>query len=319
MADLEGTVIVAGSINVDLIVGVDRLPVPGETVNGHRFVQQGGGKSANQAVAASRVGADVTLIGAVGGDDLGTAALVALADEGVRTDACRTIEGDHTGLALIIVDDAGENQIAVAPGANARVDAAMVRETLAALKPSASTVVLVSLEFGDDAVEAILEWAVRWHLRAIVNPAPARPLSDAILAARPILTPNATEAAMLSGSDDVEAAGRILSERSGAAVIVSLGAAGALLWSDDSVSHLPAFSVEPVDTTGAGDALNGILAAGLARGVPLGAALRWAVAGAALSTMQVGARAGLPTQAAVERFAGPAQVRAARDEPVGRL
>ncbi len=130
-----GRSIVAGSINVDLIVGVARLPAAGETVLGDRFVQQNGGKSANQAVAASRVGATVVMLGAVGEDDLGRSALDGLASEGVDVSACRRLADEHTGLALIVVDAAGENQIAVAQGANMRLDAAMIRGQTADLRP----------------------------------------------------------------------------------------------------------------------------------------------------------------------------------------
>ncbi len=135
MTDTSANVVVAGSINVDLIVGVSRLPGPGETVHGNRFVQQNGGKSANQAVAAARVGAAVTMLGAVGDDDLGRSALAGLEEAGVDVRACRVVEGEHTGLALIVVDSAGENTIAVAPGANYRLDAAMIQTEVAQSAP----------------------------------------------------------------------------------------------------------------------------------------------------------------------------------------
>ena len=294
-----GTVFVAGSINVDLIVGVPRLPTAGETVLGSRFVQQNGGKGANQAVAASRVGADVVMLGAVGEDGLGRSALEGLAAEGVDVSSCRRLKGEHTGLALIVVDAAGENQIAVASGANARLDAEMIWDQTAPLRPPAGSVCLVGFEVLDDAVLAAVRWAAEHQLRIILNPAPARPIADEVLAMRPILTPNETEAEMLTGAADPEAAARILSSRTGAPVIVSLGADGALLWSDGRASRLMAAPVNPVDTTGAGDALNGILAAELARGAPLEEALRWAMVGAALKTTKAGAQAGLPTRAEI--------------------
>ena len=294
-----GTVFVAGSINVDLIVGVPRLPTAGETVLGSRFVQQNGGKGANQAVAASRVGADVVMLGAVGEDGLGRSALEGLAAEGVDVSSCRRLKGEYTGLALIVVDAAGENQIAVASGANARLDAVMIWDQTAPLRPPAGSVCLVGFEVLDDAVLAAARWAAEHQLRIILNPAPARPIADEVLAMRPILTPNETEAELLTGAADPEAAARILSSRTGAPVIVSLGADGALLWSDGRASRLVAAPVNPVDTTGAGDALNGILAAELARGAPLEEALRWAMVGAALKTTKAGAQAGLPTRAEI--------------------
>jgi len=299
MTAADGMVIVAGSINVDLIVGVSRLPTAGETVLGDRFVQQNGGKSANQAVAASRVGASVVMLGAVGGDDLGRSALEGLASEGVDVSTCRRLADEHTGLALIVVDAAGENQIAVAQGANMRLDAAMIRGQTAELRPPPGGVCLLGFEVPDEAVLAAACWAVGRGLRLIVNPAPARPLLDELLTLAPILTPNESEAELLTGSADPEAAAGILSAWTGAPVIVSLGAEGAMLSSGGQATRLPATKVTPVDTTGAGDALNGILAAELARGAPLEAALRWAMVGAALKTTRAGAQTGLPSRAAI--------------------
>jgi ribokinase len=299
MTAAGGMVIVAGSINVDLIVGVARLPTAGETVLGDRFIQQNGGKSANQAVAASRVGATVVMLGAVGGDDLGRSALEGLASEGVDVSSCRRLAGAHTGLALIVVDAVGENQIAVAQGANMCLDAAMIRGQTAELRPPSGAVCLLGFEVPDEAVLAAARWAVRQGLRLIVNPAPARPLLDELLTLAPILTPNESEAELLTGTADPEAAAGILSAWTGAPVIVSLGAEGAVLSIGGQATRLPATKVRPVDTTGAGDALNGILAAELARGAPLEAALRWAMVGAALKTTRAGAQTGLPSRAAI--------------------
>ncbi len=299
MSDIQPAVVVAGSINVDLIVGVTHLPGPGQTVLGSRFVQQNGGKSANQAVAAARVGAQVTMLGAVGGDDLGRSALAGLTEAGVDTTRCQIIEDTHTGLALIVVDEQGENQIAVASGANARLDGAMVEAEVAVLEPAAETVCLLGFEVQDEAVIRAARWAAQRGLRIVLNPAPARPLSDELLSYRPILTPNETEAAMLSGESGPLAAARALAARSGAPVIVTMGGEGALLYEDGQAQQLPAMRVEPVDTTGAGDALNGILAAELARGADLRQALRWAMVGASLKTLVSGAQAGLPTREAI--------------------
>lgn len=299
MSDKRPAVVVAGSINVDLIVGVRALPTAGETVLGDRFVQQNGGKSANQAVAAARVGARVTMLGAVGADDLGRAALTGLAEAGVDVEACDVVEDTHTGLALIVVDQQGENQIAVASGANARLDAASIKAATADLIPSPGTVCLLGFEVHDSAVEAAARWARHHQLRIIVNPAPARPLADDLLSVGPILTPNESEAEMLSGEHGPEAAARSLSRRTGAPVIVTLGADGALLLAEDGTERLPATPVQPVDTTGAGDALNGILAAELARGAGIREALRWAMVGAALKTTVAGAQAGLPSREAI--------------------
>jgi ribokinase len=297
--DTSSTVIVAGSINIDLIVGVPSLPQAGETVLGDHFVQQGGGKSANQAVAAARVGASVAMLGAVGRDDFGRSALDGLEASGVDISACRVVGDAHTGLALIVVDAGGENQIAVASGANTRLDAAMVRAEIALLRPSPGAVCLLGLEVRDDAVVAAARWAAEHGLRIIVNPAPARALLDELVALHPILTPNRAEAEVLSGELRPESAARALAARTAAPVIVTLGADGALLHTEGKAEHLPALTVDAVDTIGAGDALNGILAAELAGGACLREALRWAMTGAALQTTTSGAQAGLPTRAAI--------------------
>ena len=299
MTEINAPVIVVGSINVDLIVGVGSLPAPGETVLGRRFFQQNGGKSANQAVAAARVGASVTMLGAVGDDDLGRSALAGLSAAGVDVERCRAIAGTHTGLALIVVDDAGENQIAVASGANALLDGAMIESATSSLAVAPGSVCLIGFEIGDEAVVTAAHWAARQGLRLVVNPAPARRLAEELLELGPLLTPNETEAAMLSGEAGPEDAARVLSARTGAPVIVTLGGAGALLLEGDDAIHLPALAVEPVDTTGAGDALNGILAAELARGAELREALRWALVGASLKTLAAGAQAGLPSREAI--------------------
>lgn len=301
MSDQRAGVIVAGSINVDLIVGVPTLPGPGETVLGSRFTQQNGGKSANQAVAAARVGAKVTMLGAVGDDDLGRSALAGLAAAGVDARRCRIIHDTHSGLALIVVDEGGENQIAVASGANARLDAHTIEALAASLEPAAGSVCLLGFEVPDAAVLSAARWAAEHGLRTVVNPAPARELSPALLALGPILTPNEAEAAMLSGHTTPEDAARALADRTGAAVIVTLGADGALLHVGGRSERLPAMAVEPVDTTGAGDALNGILAAELAGGAELREALRWAMVGASLKTTVAGAQAGLPTRQDIAR------------------
>jgi ribokinase len=288
-------VVVVGSVNADLVVAVDALPGPGETVAGGRFARWGGGKGANQAVAAARLGAAVAIVGAVGNDAFGDEALRELADEGVDVGAVARVDA-ATGVALIVVDRAGENQIAVASGANAELSGELVGAA-----SFDDAIVLLGHEVPDDAVIAGAE-AGR---RVIVNPAPARELSARVLAARPILTPNASEAAQLTGEREPEAAARALNARSGAPVLVTLGADGALLLDDGEVVRMPAPAVEVVDTTGAGDTVNGALAAELAAGRELHDAVRFALAAAALSTRAEGARGGMPRRTEVERWLTP--------------
>ena len=281
-------VYVIGSVNVDLVVRAESLPGPGETVTGGTFERHGGGKSANQAVAAARQGAAVRMVGAVGDDELGEEAVAQLEAEGIDVSAVQRLTTAPTGVALIAVDAAGENQIAVASGANADLSPAAVEAALAGA--AAGGVALIGLEVPDAAVLAGARAARAAGLEVVLNPAPARPLPDELLALSPVLTPNGGEAAALAGEDDPEAAARALSERSGAAVVVTVGADGALLVEDGAVERIPAPRVEAVDTTGAGDAFNGALAAALAGGAALADAVRAAVAVAAESVRKPGAR-----------------------------
>jgi ribokinase len=289
-------VVVVGSINADLVVVAETLPGPGETVSGGRFARHGGGKGANQAVAAARLGARVTMIGAVGRDELGDAAVRELAAEGIDVSAVARL-GEPTGVALIVVDASGENQIAVASGANAVLDPGELRL-------EGEGVVLLGHEVPEAAVVAGAQAAAAAGWTAILNPAPARPIPDAVLACGPILTPNASEAAQLTGEDDPEAAARALHERTGAPVLVTLGGRGALLLDAGEVTRIPAPRVDVVDTTGAGDTVNGALAAELAAGRPLTEAARFALAAAALSTLREGARGGMPRREEVAAEGG---------------
>lgn len=282
------SVLVVGSINVDLVVHADRLPAAGETVAGGRLERSGGGKGANQAVAAARDGADVSLVGAVGDDDFGAEALAALRADGVGVTAVARLGGVATGVALIVVDRDGGNQIAVASGANHEVTAAHVRAAVAAAgRPGC---VLTGFELLDDPVVAAGRAAREAGCALVVNPAPARPLPPELCELRPLLTPNEHEAAELSGEPDPEAAARTLTARTGAPVVITLGARGALVADGASNELVRAPSVRAVDTTGAGDAFNGVLAAGLARGHELRAAVEAAVAAAARSVTRAGAR-----------------------------
>ena len=283
-------VVVVGSINVDLVVTVDRLPAAGETVAGGRFARFGGGKGANQAVAAARVGAAVSFVGAVGDDEMGAEAVAGLESEGI--DVARVARlSSPTGVALIVVDSAGENQIAVASGANA---ALVVEE----LELPGEGVVLLNHEVSEDVVVAAARAAADAGWQVVLNPAPARALPDVRVA---VVTPNASEAAELTGCDDPSEAASALAEQTGAAVLITLGASGALLLEPGGApQRLPATRVDVVDTTGAGDTVNGALAAELAAGRSLPDAARFALTAAALSTRREGARGGMPTREEVE-------------------
>ena len=291
-------VIVIGAINADLVVAAGALPGPGETVVGERLERHGGGKGANAAVAAARLGADVALVGAVGDDDLGTALLDELGAEGVGLDAISRLQDEVSGAALIVVDAEGENQIAVGAGANGRVDGALVERAITPLLREAA-VVLVSCEIPFSGVRVAVELARRAGVRVIVNPAPVLDGLLDLAGWAPLLTPNAHEAAALAGEDDPEAAARVLAERTGAPVVVTLGAEGAVM-ADPEPRRLPAAPpARVVDTTGAGDAFNGALAAELARGCGVEDAVAFAVRAAARAVEAAGARAGMPARGAV--------------------
>jgi ribokinase len=316
-------VLVVGSVNVDLVVAAPRLPAPGQTVTGGDLVRHQGGKGGNQATAAARLGARVAFVGAIGGDEMGSQAREALAAEGI--DLAGLAETRRpTGVALIVVDPHAENLIAVAPGANSEVHAGEVEVALGRLAPGSSDVVLVCREIPSDGVRAALVVGRDAGAITILNPAPADDLDAATLALADVLTPNQTELGLLvagrAGQAHPESSARsLLEEASRAArrpggagpgraarepaVVVTLGPAGALVVpSDGAAVAVPSPTVVPIDTTGAGDAFNGALAAGLAEGRDLVAAVRRAVAAAALSTTRPGARGGMPTLAELEAF-----------------
>jgi ribokinase len=290
-------VVVVGSANVDLVIALSRLPAPGETVTGGRLSRDMGGKGANAAVAAARLGARVALVAAVGDDAESAAVRDDLAAHGVTVAGVVTVADASTGVAAVLVDDAGENAIAVASGANLLLDAAAVRAGLEATT-GPDTVVVTDLEIGDDAVLAAAEHCDDHGLRLVLDPAPARALPARVLSAATVITPNRGELATLVGPDG---AARDLLAAGASAVAVTLGAGGIdLHTSAASPTHIPAFPVETVDTTGAGDAFAATLAVALHGGQPLLAATTFAAAAAALTTRAPGARAALPNRAAVE-------------------
>jgi ribokinase len=295
--DMPATVVVIGSINVDLVVTADHLPAPGETVLGGSFAVHDGGKGANQAVAAARAGARVTVIGAVGADEHGERAVAALAAEGIDVSRVRRHDDEPTGVALIVVGPRGENQIAVAPGANAAVE--LSQDDLSTI--AASDVLLVSHEVPPAAVLGGVRAAREAGNIAILNPAPARALSADLLALGPILTPNEHELIVAIGNDDTAAALDELANRNAGPVVVTQGPAGALLAVGAGRERFDGYPApEVVDTTGAGDAFCGVLAAWLAGGSSLEDAIRAGNAAGSLSVGARGARAGTPVRAAIE-------------------
>ncbi|MEP7048058.1 MAG: PfkB family carbohydrate kinase [Ilumatobacteraceae bacterium] len=310
-SDDAPVVIVVGAVNVDLVVAAPRLPGPGETVVGGGLQTFGGGKGANAAVAAARAGAKVRLIAAVGDDDNGVAAVCELRDEGIEVGDVAVLAGQATGVALIVVDGRGENQIAVGSGANAAITVDHVGRCLAAALPTAGCV-LVSTEVPAAVVAAAVEAASTAGVMCILNPAPVVPVVVELLQFRPILTPNETElrdlAALLGSTagDSTAARAAHIAARSEQAVVVTLGADGALVVpANQGAQQVAAPAVDVRDTTGAGDTFNGVLAMRLAAGDELRVAVPVAIAAAALSVTEVGARGGMPTAAAIDAVVQP--------------
>ncbi|MBI4506706.1 MAG: ribokinase [Chloroflexi bacterium] len=300
-------VIVVGSCNVDYTVETERLPTPGATVLGAAFRSALGGKGANQAVAAARLGAQVRMAARVGADAAGEALLSALLRAGVATSAVARDPRTPTGVALIVVDRAGQNLIAVAPGANGRLSARDVAPALADLAPA--DIVLAQLEVPIAAVLAAFRAARRSGAATLLNAAPALPASAlaVLLRLTTVLVVNEDEAAALAGvpiegwSTARAAAGALLG-LGPALVVVTLGAKGALAVTATEEIAQPAFAVHSVDATGAGDAFCGALATWYGR-APLAEALALAAAAGALATTRRGAQPSLPTARAVRRLA----------------
>ncbi len=316
---MSGRVLVVGSVNVDLVVQGERLPQPGETVMGGTFSRFHGGKGGNQAVAAARLGVPVMIVAALGDDEFGNDARTALAREGIGTDVLVRLERTATGVALILVDAKAENMIAVAPGANAGLTAAHVRQALIRLAPHPGDVVMVTHEIPTDAAREALRIGRAGGATTVLNPAPAGGLDRSILSLADVLTPNRGELARLV-ADDAARSGYtpppaddpiktaralldVIAEGAGphSALLVTLGPTGAVLVRRGKPPiDIKAPKVKAIDATGAGDSLNGAFAAALASGLDLEAAARRAVVAASLSVMRAGAREGMPSKADLE-------------------
>lgn len=299
------TVIVFGSINMDLVATVPRLPIAGETLTGSSFATLAGGKGANQAVAIARLGATVQFMGRVGADQFGDRLRQELAENGV--DCAVAIDpATSSGIAMIAVDDRAENHIILVPGANGRVDDTDVDRLVPLL--AHAQLLLLQLEIPLAAVVAAAMAAHQAGVKVMLDPAPAQPdLPKELYPLLDILTPNQVEAAQLVGFavedfDSATQAAIELRRRGVKTVIVKLGAQGAVCVSETGVAIVPPVPVRAIDTVAAGDAFNGGLAAALADGLALPQALTWASATAALSVTQAGAQASLPTRQALKDF-----------------
>jgi ribokinase len=299
------SVLVVGSSNTDMIIKVERIPKPGETILGGKFTSAAGGKGANQAVGAARAGGAVTFIARVGQDMFGDQAVQGFAADGIKVDYVMRDRTSPSGVALIFVGQDGENSIAVALGANARLTPADVRKARSAFRDA--SVLLLQLETPLPAVQAAAELAAAAGVRVILNPAPARPLPDKLLRRVYLLTPNESEAQLLTGQavdndDGAAKAADALLARGVRNVIITMGARGALVAGEDLRQFIPAFKVKPVDTTAAGDIFNGTLAVALAEGRPLLQAARFASAAAAISVTRMGAQSSAPARREIEKL-----------------
>lgn len=297
-------VCVVGSYAVGLTLRTDTFPVPGETRLGFGFEQGPGGKGSNQAIGIARLGGAVSFICCVGDDAFGRSARELLVSEGVDCAGVRSVTGSATGIGFIVLDAAGNNLIVLDPGANARLDADAVRAGAVQLEGAA--VVLTQLEISEAAAAAALEMGRAAGALTILNPAPARPLSDATLRLADLVTPNESELRVLAGlppdapGDDARLAAG-LRDRGVGTVVVTRGSAGALVVDAAGTRIVPAPTVEVVDSTGAGDAFNAALAAHLAAGLDLDAAVARAVVAGALACTRAGVVPSLPTRDELER------------------
>jgi ribokinase len=296
-------ILVIGSSNTDMVAKTTHLPVPGETVLGGDFLMAPGGKGANQAVAAARLGGSITFIAKVGNDIFGQQAIKQYEKEGIGTKHIVTDAANPSGIALITVDAKGENCIVVASGANAHLQPQDIPDQ----QIKEASMILTQLEIPPETVEHVAKKAAEYKVPLILNPAPARPLSAELLANTHILTPNQKEAEMLTGipvvdKDSALAAAKALAAKGVNIVIITLGSSGALLLQNDQSEHVPSPQVTAIDTTAAGDVFCGALAVALSEKTPLNTAVKFACSAAALSVTKMGAQTSAPTRTELGQF-----------------
>jgi len=304
---MKNKVIVIGSYNTDMIIKTSRIPQPGETIIGGQFSTVGGGKGANQAVAAARSGAQVWFIGRVGRDAFGMEALTNLKENGVNIDHVIQDDQDPTGVASITVDEAGENTIVVASGANANLSPDDINRAEAVI--AGANVVLLQLEIPLETVAAAIRIAAKHGVQVILNPAPAQKIETELYGKISLLTPNEVEAEMLTGinihqlaDERLDQAAERMLATGAARVIITLGRKGVYYRDHDKQLRLRAYEVHAVDTTGAGDVFNGALAAFYTHEYPMEQALSLASAAAAISVTRIGAQNSAPLRAEIDEF-----------------
>ena len=290
-------IVVVGSSNTDMVIKSERLPAPGETILGGEFFMNPGGKGANQAVAAARLGGEVVFVAKVGDDLFGKEAVAGFKNEGINTDFIGVDPQLPSGVATIMVDGNGENCIAVASGANNALSAVDV--DLAMDPIDAASVLLMQLETPMETIEYVTSLGHEKGKLVILNPAPAQPLSDALLAKVNVITPNETEAERLTGIkvetlDDANAASAVLRKKGVGAVVITLGSQGAFVDCERFSGRIPVRDMKVIDTTAAGDTFNGALAVGIAGGMKIEEAVSFANEAAAISVTRLGAQASAP-------------------------
>ncbi|MDP2114409.1 MAG: ribokinase [Bacteroidota bacterium] len=290
-------ILIVGSSNTDMVIKTHNFPAPGETILGGRFLMNAGGKGANQAVAAARLGGMVTFVGKIGDDIFGKQAVQQLEDEGINVDFVAVDPENPSGVALITVDKKGENSIVVAPGSNGTLSAADFDKAIAELYES--EYVLMQLEIPIPTVEHIARMAALKQKKVVLNPAPAATLTDELLQNLYIITPNETEAELLTGikvTDESSAlkAASALNEKGVEIVIITMGSAGAFLLANGNSEIIKAPKVEAVDTTAAGDTFNGALVVALSEGKTIQESIVFANKAAAISVTRIGAQSSVP-------------------------
>lgn len=291
------TILVVGSSNTDMVIKTNHFPAPGETILGGQFLMNAGGKGANQAVAAARLGGKVTFVGKTGNDIFGRQAIQQLANEGINVEYMVTDLENPSGVALITVDHKGENSIVVAPGSNGTLNEADFDKAIVALDHA--EYVLMQLEIPLSTVEHIAALAFDKQKKVILNPAPAAKLSDELLSKLYIITPNETEAELLTGikvTDELSAlkAATFLHEKGVEIIIITMGSAGAFILANGQSEIINTIKVEAVDTTAAGDTFNGALTVALSEGKTLKESILFANKAAAISVTRIGAQASVP-------------------------
>ncbi len=290
-------IVVVGSTNMDMVVKTNHIPVPGETVLSGSFFMNPGGKGANQAVTVARLGGNISFISKVGNDIFGKQSAQLFDEEGINTSYLLSDEELPSGVALITVDQLGENSIVVASGANANLLPSDLKEALNEI--ASADIVLMQLELPMETIQFVAKYAADRNVRVILDPAPASELSPELLKYIDIITPNQTEASMLSGievisTENAEKAAKAISGKGVKNVIVTMGTSGAIIYEGGKIHHILAPKVEALDTTAAGDVFNGALAIALSEDKTLVDAVKFACMVAAISVTKMGAQSSIP-------------------------